>query len=124
MGLFEGVVQLLSRDDHYPHRDPDPQPSQQHKPVVPRRRGRLRIPDLTADSDAMVGDVDTSLDPLRFVGLRKSFFWTKPSWFRRSSHGPRSMPEEVHQARLATGLSCKKLTTRFGKSAPTLGESL
>ena len=120
VGLFEGVVQLLSRDDHYPHQDPDPQPSQQHKPVAPRRRGRLRIPDLTADSDAMVGDVDTSLDPLRFVGLPETFFWTETFLVPKKLSWAEEHAEEVHQARLATGLSCKKLTTRFGKSAPTL----
>jgi hypothetical protein len=120
LGLFEGAVQLLSRDDHPALVAPDTIPTGAYKPVVPRRRGRLRIPDLSAASKLSVRDVDSSLDPQRFAGLAEPLFWTDSFVMPHRVSWSEQHAEEVYLTRSTTGLSFKELATRFGKSRPTI----
>jgi hypothetical protein len=70
LGVFDGAVHLLSRTTC-----DAPAPSDAGV-VTPRRRGRLRVPNLSADASA-AEDVDTCLDPERFAGLADAFFWSE-----------------------------------------------
>jgi DNA invertase Pin-like site-specific DNA recombinase len=120
LGLFEGAVELLSRDDRPASGSPDPQLTGPYRPVVPRRRGRLRIPDLAADSKTSICDVDSSLHPQRFAGLAEPLFWTESFVMPRRLSWAEEHAEEVYLTRSTTGLSFKELATRFGKSRPTM----
>jgi DNA invertase Pin-like site-specific DNA recombinase len=123
LGLFEGAVQLLSREDCGTPPGPAPQPDQRHTPVVPRRRARLRVPDLTADGPTKIGDIDTAIDPLRFAGLPEDMFWTESFLLPKKASWAEQHAEEVFEARLTTGLAWKDLAQRFRKSAPTLRQA-
>ena len=120
LGLFEGAVQLLSRDDRLPPVVADTMQTGAYKPVAPRRRGRLRIPDLSTDSKVSGRDAGSSLDPQRFARLSEPLFWTESFVMPQRLSWSQEHAEEVYQARSTTGLSFKELATRFGKSRPTI----
>jgi DNA invertase Pin-like site-specific DNA recombinase/DNA-binding CsgD family transcriptional regulator len=121
IGLFEGAVELLSRDEGT---TPNTAPGNSRiKPVKPRRRGRLRIPNLSAESQAAMGDVDTSLDPQRFAGLPETFFWTEVFVFTKKVYWPEAHAAEVARLRVK-GETMAKLAEHFGVSVPTIRKAL
>jgi DNA invertase Pin-like site-specific DNA recombinase/DNA-binding CsgD family transcriptional regulator len=119
LGLFEGAVELLSRGGPAPGA-----PAVEGiTPVVPRRRGRLRLPTLSAEGGGDVGDLDTSLDPARFAGLPAPFFWEEtflidkvPSWAEANA-------AEVSRLRVE-GVTMAELAARFGRTVPTIRAAL
>ena len=120
LGVSEGGHQLLSRDGDCQSQGLEPQPSQQCKLVVPRRRARVRVPNLTAESQRAIDNIDASLDPRRFAGLPETLFWTESFVISRKVSWAEEHAEEVYQAKLDTGLSFNELVNRFRKSRPTL----
>ncbi|MEJ7636882.1 MAG: hypothetical protein WKF75_02550 [Singulisphaera sp.] len=120
MGLFEGAAGLLGRGETVEAGDGGPMPANGFAPVVPRRRGRLRVPDLSAGGQAEAGARDTALDPDRFAGMPERLFWTESFVIAPKVSWAEGHAEEVYQAKLATGLSFSKLSERFGKTRPTV----
>jgi hypothetical protein len=118
LGLFEGAVELLSRDGGAAGSAPTTTGG--FRPVKPRRRGRLRVPTLSADHNDALGAPDTGLDPGRFAGLPEAFFWTESFVMPQRVCWAKEHAEEVYHAKVSTGLSFEKLVGRFGKSRPTL----
>ena len=119
LGLFDGAVELLSRHQAAPLATAATTTSS-YAPVVPRQRGRLQVPSLSATGQAETGDPATSLDPERFAGLADLFFWddeflleTQPCWAEEHA-------EAVYAAKQETGLTFTKLAPQFGKSRPTI----
>jgi hypothetical protein len=117
LGLFEGAVELLSRDDGA---SSDVAMAGGFQPVQPRRRGRLRVPTLSAENAEVLRTIDPVLDPERFAGLPEPFFWTESFVITEKISWAEEHAEEVYQAKLSTGLSLNKLVDRFGKSRPTI----
>jgi DNA invertase Pin-like site-specific DNA recombinase len=122
LGLLEGAVELLSRHEPEPTAAQGSPSGGNHNLVVPRRRGRLHIPDLAADSPALGCNADTVLDPERFARLPEPFFWTevvvlprKPTWAEENAG-------EV--ARLRATMTMQDLAAHFGKSVPTIRSAL
>ena len=120
LGVFEGADQLLGRDAHCESQGPQPEPGWQNKVVVPRRRARVRVPNLTAQSQGAIGNLDVSLDPHRFAGLPEALFWTESIVISRKVPWAEEHAEEVYQARQETGLTFNELVNRFHRSKPTL----
>jgi hypothetical protein len=118
LGLFEGGMQLLSRPE-VQKSEPAGETSP-FAPVKPRRRGRLRLPNLTADRVSPADDLDTSLDPERFAGLTESFFWAEEFVIGPKRSWADEHAEEVYEARGRTGKSFSQLAKVFGKSRPTV----
>jgi DNA invertase Pin-like site-specific DNA recombinase len=124
VGLFAGAVELLGRDDRPP---PPPEGAAGQGagfgPVTPRRRGRLRVPDLAAAGQDGLGEVDTALSPERFAGLAGPLFWTEPLVLAEAPSWAEAHAAEVAQAR-AGGLALAALAAHFGKSVPTIRAAL
>jgi hypothetical protein len=121
LGLFDGAVELLGRREE--RSAATPPPAGGYDPVVPRRRGRLRLPNLSAEGEGLAGPAETSLDPERFAGLPPSFFWTEslpieadPCW------------SEAHAAEVARmrteGRTHAQLAALFHVSMPTIRKAL
>jgi DNA invertase Pin-like site-specific DNA recombinase len=121
LGLFEGAVELLSAGDN--RESPAPKDTDLQTPVVPRRRGRLRVPNLSADGKGLAGDADTALDPERFTGLPVSFFWTEPILIEESCSWSEQHAAQVAQAR-AAGKTHEQLAALFDVSVPTIRKAL
>jgi DNA invertase Pin-like site-specific DNA recombinase len=120
LGLFEGAIELLSRDDGAPSDPAAPATIGGVQPVKPRRRGRLRVPTLSAEHGDGLGTMDTVLDPERFAGLPETFFWTESFVITETLSWAQEHADEVYQAKLATGLSFNRLAERFGRTRPTI----
>jgi len=116
LGVFDGAVHLLSRTA-----DDTPAPSASGV-VTPRRRGRLRVPNLSADAGA-AADVDTSLDPERFAGLADAFFWSEDVTVERAPSWVEANAIAVAQAR-AEGRTHEQLADQFDVSVPTVRKAL
>jgi hypothetical protein len=120
VGLFDGAVELLSRDDGAPSEVQEPSTTGEIQQVKPRRRGRLRVPTLTSQSAAVLRSVDTVLDPERFAGLPEPFFWNETFVMTEKRSWAEEHSEAVYEAKLSTGLSFNKLAERFGMTRPTI----
>jgi DNA invertase Pin-like site-specific DNA recombinase len=122
LGLFEGAVELLSREERGPA--PPPQTPPGGFPAVkPRRRGRLRIPSLSAESQENGGRIETVLDPERFAGLPDELFWSESFVLPHTPCWAEEYAAEVARLR-AIGLTLAKLAERFGKAIPTIRHAL
>jgi hypothetical protein len=121
LGLFEGSVELLSRQEAPV--DAVANSVESYGKVKPRRRGRLRIDDLSADSGLDLGMPDTALDPDRFQGLPKQFMWEESFYLSRKLSWAEAHAADVACAR-AEGLTMEGLAERFGKTIPTIRASL
>jgi transposase-like protein len=117
LGVFDGAVHLLSRTT-----DDAPAPSGSGA-VTPRRRGRLRLPNLSAEAGAAMGDVVTSLDPERFAGLADVFFWSEDVTVERALSWAEANASAVAQAR-SKGRTHERLADEFGVSVPTIRKAL
>jgi hypothetical protein len=120
LGVFEGAVELLGQSDVVRSVSGESTTSNGFEPIVPRRRGRLRLPNLSADNQAVLGDAALSLDPKRFAGVPETFFWTDAFVLESKMSWAEAHAEEVYEAKQATGLSCSALAARFGKTRPTI----
>ncbi|QDU21816.1 recombinase zinc beta ribbon domain-containing protein [Urbifossiella limnaea] len=120
LGLFAGATELLTRSAAAPA---PPETCSAFPAVNPRRRGRLRVPSLSASSQDAAGDGDTSLDPGRFDGLRDGFFWSEPV----TLEGTKCWSER-HAAEVATlrkeGWTHERLASHFKKTVPTVRKAL
>jgi DNA invertase Pin-like site-specific DNA recombinase len=116
LGVFDGAVHLLSRTAGDP-----PAPSGSGV-VTPRRRGRLRVPNLSADA-GVAADVDTCLDPERFAGLADAFFWSEDVTVERAVCWAEANAAAVAQAR-AEGRTHAQLADQFGVTVPTIRHAL
>lgn len=123
LGLFDGAVELLSRDDVVPAEGPETTAPNRFESVVPRRRGRLRVPNLSADTTAASGGVDTALDPERFTGLPEPFFWSETIVIERTASWAEANAAEVVRLR-AGGLTIERIAAHFGKTPPTIRSAL
>ena len=128
LGLFDGGVELLSQVVPAPAPAPavpaaDDGLAAGFAPAVPRRRARLRVPNLSAEGASTAGEVDTSLDPSRFAGLPSAFFWTESFVLSGRSCWAEENAEAVLAAR-AGGSTMEELAARFGKSRPTIRHAL
>jgi DNA invertase Pin-like site-specific DNA recombinase len=124
LGLFEGAVELLVREGV---EEGGPAPAVTGdgvRPVRPRRRGRLRLPTLSADGQEALGGLDGILDPERFAGVPDEFFWAETFVLPLRVSWAESHAEEVYLAWEETGLSMEKLANRFGKTRPTIKHAL
>jgi uncharacterized protein (DUF433 family) len=117
LGAFGGAVHLLSRTT-----GDSPAPSGSGV-VTPRRRGRLRIPNLSADAGAAAADVDTSLDPERFAGLADAFFWSEDVTVEWAVCWAEANAAAVARAR-AEGRTHEELAAQFEVSVPTIRKAL
>ena len=115
--MFDGAVHLLSRTT-----GDTPAPSGSGV-VTPRRRGRLRVPNLSADAGAAAVDVDTCLDPERFAGLADAFFWSEDVTVERAVCWAEANASAVAQAR-AEGRTHARLADQFGVTVPTIRHAL
>lgn len=124
LGLFEGAVELLSRPTAgQGNAEETPTEPSGCRPVTPRRRGRLRIPDLVTDQAAPVGEVDSTLDPDRFVGLPEPFFWVETFVLPRKHCWAEEHAVEVARLR-ANGLTMGALARHFKRTVPTIRHAL
>jgi DNA invertase Pin-like site-specific DNA recombinase len=117
LGVFDGAVHLLSRTT-----GDSPTPSGSGV-VTPRRRGRLRIPSLSADAGTAAADVDTSLDPERFAGLADAFFWSEDVTVERAVGWAEANAAAVAQAR-SEGRTHAQLADQFDVTVPTIRKAL
>jgi site-specific DNA recombinase len=126
LGLFEGAAELLTREDPVPAQGPET-PANRFAPVVPRRRGRLHVPNLSADSTTntakAIGGGDTSLDPARFAGLPEPFFWTESLVIEKALSWAQANAAEVVRLRLS-GMTMEEVAKCCGKTIPTIREAL
>jgi DNA invertase Pin-like site-specific DNA recombinase len=76
LGFFEGAMDFLARTQNVAS-GPAVASDSKYSPVVPRVRGRLNVPNLTAEPGLLGLADDTCLDPRRFAGLPEQFFWTQ-----------------------------------------------
>lgn len=118
LGVFDGAVHLLSRTA-----TDSPSPPDRFPGVTPRKRGRLRLPNLSAEAGAAMAEVDTSLDPERFAGLADAFFWTEDVTVERALSWAEANAEAVAQAR-SKGRTHEQLADEFGVSIPTIRKAL
>jgi uncharacterized protein (DUF433 family) len=90
--------------------------------VRPRKRGRLRIPNLSAAANSEA-EVNTCLDPDRFAGIADAFFWTEPLLIEREKCWAETHAAEVAAAR-ATRMTHEKLAEVFEVTTPTIRSAL
>jgi site-specific DNA recombinase len=124
LGLFEGAVELLVRDGGAEGGPPEAATGDGVRPVRPRRRGRMRLPTLSADGQEALGGLDGALDPGRFAGVPQVFFWAETFVLPSRVSWAESHSEEVYAAKEKTGLSLAKLADQFGKTGPTIKHAL
>jgi DNA invertase Pin-like site-specific DNA recombinase len=121
LGLFDGATDLLGRGDN---KNEVPLPSSGClSRIVPRRRGRLQLPNLTAERKGLNRDVDSALDPGRFAGLPESFFWTEPILIEKTLCWAEKHAAEVGRER-AKGLTQERLAAQFNVTIPTIRHAL
>jgi DNA invertase Pin-like site-specific DNA recombinase len=118
LGVFDGAVHLLSRTAA-----DSPSPPDRFPGVTPRKRGRLRLPNLSAEAGAAMAEVDTSLDPERFAGLADGFFWSDDVTVERALSWAEANAVAVAQAR-SEGRTHEQLADEFGVSIPTVRNAL
>jgi DNA invertase Pin-like site-specific DNA recombinase len=123
VGLFAGAVELLSRSGGPPPAGQAQAPPGGFEPVRPRRRGRLRLPSLSAVSKEGLTDADTALDPERFAGLPEPLVWTEAFVLAEKQSWAEAHAEEVAQRR-ASGLTMEELARHFGRTVPTIRQAL
>lgn len=119
LGLLEGGVALLNRDTQALAAVETCGDLCQ---VKPRRRGRLRVPNLSADSQAKLGDLDTALNPERFAGLPEAFFWTESFVVEGKKSWAEQHAAEV--VRLRATMTMAQLAAHFDKTVPTIRDAL
>lgn len=120
LGMFEGIVQLLRFWNRENHRES----SQCMTGMVkPRRRGKLRVDTLSAQGKDLVGDLDTALDPERFVGLPDEFFWIETVALHCKLPWAQEHAAEVARLRMQNW-TISKLADYFGKTPPTIRSAL
>jgi DNA invertase Pin-like site-specific DNA recombinase len=117
LGVFDGAVHLLSRTTD------SPSPPDRFPGVTPRKRGRLRLPNLSAESGVAMADVNTCLDPERFAGLADAFFWSEDVTVERALSWAEANSEAVAQAR-SRGRTHEQLADEFNVSVPTIRKAL
>ena len=123
LGVFEGAVELLGQSDVVRSVSGESTTSNGFEPIVPRRRGRMRIPNLSAESNEALGGVDTVLDPERFAGLPPNFFWTESFVLTEKLSWAEANATEVVRLR-ASRLTIEKLAEHFGKTPQTIRKAL
>jgi DNA invertase Pin-like site-specific DNA recombinase len=123
VGLFAGAMELLSRAPKSPPAGQTPGREGGSQPVQPRRRGRLRLPSLSAASQEGLGDVDTALDPDRFAGLPGPLVWAEAFVLAERLSWAEAHAEEVGRRRLA-GRTMEELAREFSTSVPTIRKAL
>lgn len=122
LGLFAGEVEQLSRNEG--KGEPSSSPATEgFAPVKPRRRGRLRLPSLSAQSREECPDTDTVLDPERFACLPEEFIWAESFVLPEKLCWADEHAAEVARLR-ATGMTHEKLAEHFGKTVPTIRKAL
>jgi site-specific DNA recombinase len=122
LGLFEGAVELLTREGP-PLPAPAPEQTGEFAPAKPRRRGRLRLPSPSAESQDRLGHIDTALDPERMAGLPQEFLWTESFVIEEELYWSKKNAAKVAQLRIA-GKTIEGLAENFGKSVPTIRKAL
>ena len=122
LGLFEGAVALLSRDDHAPPKAPAVT-SRGFDAVVPRRLTRRRAANLSADSKEVGGGLPQALDPERFAGLHDGFMWKEPLVIEKKLSWAEANAAEVVRMR-TQGLTVEELTQYFDMTPPTIRSAL
>jgi DNA invertase Pin-like site-specific DNA recombinase len=122
LGLFEGAMELVSRNADKGGPEPTPA-SDGFAPVKPRRRGRLRLPSLSAQSREGSPGKDTALDPERFAGLPDAFRWAESFVLPKRLCWAEEHAAAVARLR-ATGMTLEKLAVHFGKRVPTIRKAL
>jgi hypothetical protein len=121
LGLFEGAIELLGGRGN--HAATCLETTCGHSPVVPRRRGRLRVPNLSAEGEGLIGAADTSLDPERFAGLPPSFLWTESLQIGENSYWSEQHAAEVARMR-KEGRTHEQLAALFAVTVPTIRKAL
>jgi DNA invertase Pin-like site-specific DNA recombinase len=121
LGLLEGAIELLGQGDG--QTPPTPREPGGYAPIVPRRRGRLRVPDLSVGGEGLSGTADTSLDPQRFEGLPEAFFWNESIMLEPTKCWSEEHAAEVARER-ATGKTQEELAALFGVTPPTIRKAL
>jgi DNA invertase Pin-like site-specific DNA recombinase len=121
LGLLDGATELLSRGGQ---RAEAARPNQDYyTAVLPRRRGPLRVPNLSVDSKGLTDGADTALNPERFAGLPQPFFWRESiSWDEKQCWS------EAHAGDVARERAKRKthaqLADHFHVSVPTIRKAL
>ena len=122
LGLFEGAINLLTRDNSTPSAD-SLTASSKFTPTVSRRRTRMRVPNLSTSSKEIQGNIDDALNPARFEGLNESFFWSEPIFIEKNPSWAKKYALEVLKKR-AEGVTMESMAEHFGKTIPTIRSAL
>jgi len=133
LGLFEGAVELLSRPDGTNEpagvgeagaADASQAPVGIQK-VRPRRLGRRKVDDLSADQPLAAADADRVLDPHRFVGLAGSFVWEESFFLpRKLSWAQQYALEVLKYTHDNADATMYQVAAHFGKTPPTIRHAL
>ena len=118
LGFFEGASDFLARS-HNLTSCPAHGSDSKYLPVVPRVRGRLNVPNLTADKGLMGLADDTCLDPRRFVGLPEQFFWTQSIELAPKVWPGEAKADQIVRLRLE-GLTHAEIAEEVDLSIPTV----
>ena len=121
LGLFGGAVELLTREQV--RTDESRPTSNGFSLAKPRRRGRLRLPNLTAEAQGTCHDVETALDPNRFAGVPDHFFWQETFVVTEKECWAEEHAAEVARERLKKK-SIDVLAAEFGKTPPTIRSAI
>ena len=89
----------------------------------PRRRARLRVEDLDGSYPELRHAADMAADSDRFAGLQDDWFWEDRFQIPRRISWAEKNAAQVAKKR-AEGLTMVQLAAHFGKSVPTIRESL
>ncbi|MEK6239264.1 MAG: hypothetical protein N2C14_31485, partial [Planctomycetales bacterium] len=121
LGMFDGAVELLSQEPEDGWTAP--KSNGNVRTVRARRRGRLRIDDLSADSDLSSDVLNRSLDPDRFSGLSPEFMWEETFLLSRPPSWAEAYAIDVGELRLE-GWTIERLCTEFDRTPPTIRRAL
>jgi DNA invertase Pin-like site-specific DNA recombinase len=118
-GLFQGAVELLHQGNGLGEASPR---TGDYAPVVPRDRGRLRVPTLSAESGRCAEPEDVQPVVVSRPHM-EAFSWTEPDPIESRPGWAAAHAAQVAQER-STGKTHEQLATLFNVSIPTIRKSL
>lgn len=118
-GVFEGGVELLSVGDG----QAESSLTSGYAPVIPRRRGRLRVPSLSAAGNSLNMDMRPTVSPKQSADWSGPFSWGEPTALTEKLSWSEQHAAQVAQGR-ASGKTHEELAAHFAVSVPTIRKAL